>query len=283
MLVDFFDRQVRDLFPNAPPVVGPMAVTIFVWVVLMNTMDLVPVDLIPTAGYLLTGSVPHFKVLPTADLSLTAALALSVFAMTMYYSFKVKGVGGFLHEVATAPFGAKLMPVNILLRCVEEVARPLSLSMRLFGNLFAADFFAYRRVVVCGAVGVFGAIYFWRALGDIPYIGCAVARISLPDAVGGLTGDGTRKTQQKEKTMTSRIMQSIMVPLLAAFMAQSALAQESGAALSKALATIGAGLAGLGAAIGNRHVSPAACWKYRGSPSCESKLMVRFFLTVGLK
>ena len=124
MLVDFFDRQVRDLFPNAPPVVGPMAVTIFVWVVLMNTMDLVPVDLIPTAGYLLTGSVPHFKVLPTADLSLTAALALSVFAMTMYYSFKVKGVGGFLHEVATAPFGAKLMPVNILLRCVEEVARP---------------------------------------------------------------------------------------------------------------------------------------------------------------
>lgn len=139
MLVDFFDRQVRDLFPNAPPVVGPLAVTIFVWVVLMNTMDLVPVDLVAATGYVLTDSVPHFKVLPTADLSLTLALALYVFSMTMYYSFKVKGAGGFLHEVATAPFGAMLLPVNVLLRCVEEVARPLSLSMRLFGNLFAAE------------------------------------------------------------------------------------------------------------------------------------------------
>lgn len=139
MLFGFFDRQVRDLFPNAPPVVGPMAVTIFIWVLLMNTMDLVPVDLIAAAGYVATGSVPHFKVLPTADLSLTAAMAIFIFVMTMYYSFKVKGFGGFLHEVATAPFGAKLMPVNVLLRCVEEVARPLSLSMRLFGNLFAAE------------------------------------------------------------------------------------------------------------------------------------------------
>ncbi|MCH9705520.1 MAG: F0F1 ATP synthase subunit A, partial [Proteobacteria bacterium] len=81
----------------------------------------------------------HFKLLSTADLSLTLALALSVFAMTFYYNIKVKGIGGFLHEVATAPFGAKMAPVNILLRCVEEIAKPLSLSMRLFGNLFAAE------------------------------------------------------------------------------------------------------------------------------------------------
>lgn len=139
LLFGFFDRQVRDLFPNAPPVVGPMAVTIFVWVVLMNCMDVIPVDLITTSGYLLTGSVPHFKLLPTADLSLTAAMALSICLMTFYYSFKVKGVGGFLREVTTAPFGKMLFPINILLRCVEEVAKPLSLSMRLFGNLFAAE------------------------------------------------------------------------------------------------------------------------------------------------
>lgn len=139
LVFGFFDKQVRDLFPNAPPVVGPLAVTIFIWVVLMNTMDVLPVDLITSTGYLLTGSVPHFKLLPTADLSLTAAMAISVFAMTMYYNFKVKGFGGFMHEVATAPFGAKLAPVNVLLRCVEEVAKPLSLSMRLFGNLFAAE------------------------------------------------------------------------------------------------------------------------------------------------
>ena len=139
MLFGFFDKQVRDLFPDAPKIIGPMAVTIFIWVFLMNCMDLVPVDLLAAGGYLLTGSVPHFKLLPTADLSLTAAMATAVFALTMYYNIKVKGLGGFAHEVAVAPFGAKMAPINIILRVVEELAKPLSLSMRLFGNLFAAE------------------------------------------------------------------------------------------------------------------------------------------------
>lgn len=139
MLFGFFDKQVRELFPHAPPIVGPLALTIFIWVVLMNCLDLVPVDLVATSGYLLTDSVPHFKLLPTADLSLTAALALSVFAMILFYNLKVKGLGGFLREVATVPFGPLLMPVNVLLRVVEEIAKPLSLAMRLFGNLFAAE------------------------------------------------------------------------------------------------------------------------------------------------
>lgn len=139
MLFSFFDRQVRELFPGAPPMVGPMAVAIFVWVLLMNSLDLVPVDLVASSGYLLTGSVPHFKLLPTADLSLTAAMSLSVFALTIYYNIESKGAGGFLREMAVAPFGAKMFPANILLRIVEELARPLSLAMRLFGNLFAAE------------------------------------------------------------------------------------------------------------------------------------------------
>ena len=139
MLFGFFDKQVRELFPHAPPIVGPLAVTIFVWVFLMNCLDLVPVDLVATTGYILTDSPPHFKLLPTADLSLTAAMALVIFAMTIYYNLKNKGVIGFAREIATAPFGAMMAPVNILLRLVEEVARPLSLSMRLFGNLFAAE------------------------------------------------------------------------------------------------------------------------------------------------
>ena len=139
MTLGFFDKQVRDMLPNAPPIVGPLALAIFVWVFLMNCLDLVPVDLVASGGYLLTGSVPHFKVLPVADLSLTAAMALSVFALTLYYNIKVKGVGGFLHEAAAAPFGIKMAPANIALRIVEEVARPLSLAMRLFGNLFAAE------------------------------------------------------------------------------------------------------------------------------------------------
>ncbi|MGU9952065.1 MAG: F0F1 ATP synthase subunit A [Gammaproteobacteria bacterium WSBS_2016_MAG_OTU1] len=139
MLFAFFDKQVRDMIPHAPPLVGPLAVTLFVWIFLINCLDIVPVDLIATTGYLLTDSVPHFKILPTADLSLTAGLALSVFFLTMYYNIKNKGLGGFLHEVAAAPFGIKMAPANILLRIVEEVARPLSLAMRLFGNLFAAE------------------------------------------------------------------------------------------------------------------------------------------------
>lgn len=139
LLFGFFDKQVRDLFPNAPPVVGPLAVTIFIWVAVMNTMDVLPVDLVATTGYLLTESVPHFKLLPTADLSLTLAMALLIFGMTIYYSFRVKGVRGFLYEIMSAPFGIKWMPVNVLLRIVEEIAKPLSLSMRLFGNLFAAE------------------------------------------------------------------------------------------------------------------------------------------------
>lgn len=139
LLFGFFDKQVRDLFPHAPPIVAPLAITVFVWVLLMNSMDVLPVDLITATGYQLTGSVPHFKLLSTADLSLTLALALSIFFLTFFYNIKVKGVGGFLHEVATAPFGKWMLPVNVLLRCVEEVAKPLSLSMRLFGNLFAAE------------------------------------------------------------------------------------------------------------------------------------------------
>ena len=139
ILFEFIHKQVKDLFPAAPPVVAPLAITIFVWVLLMNTMDVLPVDTLTASSYLLTDSVLHFKLLPTADLSLTLALALSVFLLTLYYNLKVKGLGGFLHEVATAPFGKAFMPVNILLRCVEEIAKPLSLSMRLFGNLFAAE------------------------------------------------------------------------------------------------------------------------------------------------
>ena len=139
MLFEFFDRQIRDLFPAAPPIVAPLAITIFLWVFLMNCMDLVPVDLVAASGYLATGSVPHFKLVPTTDLSMTAALALSVFGLTIYYNFKVKGAKGVAHEVFTAPFGAKMAPVNFFLRLVEELAKPLSLAMRLFGNLLAAE------------------------------------------------------------------------------------------------------------------------------------------------
>ena len=160
MLFEFFDRQIRDLFPNAPALVGPLAMTIFVWVFLMNSMDLVPVDLVAATSYALTGEAAHFKLVPTTDLSLTLALALSVFALTIYYNFKNKGFIGFGKEVMSAPFGMKMAPVNVLLRVVEELARPLSLSMRLFGNLFAAEMI-FLLIASLSYVGWFGFLLQW--------------------------------------------------------------------------------------------------------------------------
>ena len=132
MLLLFIQDTAHSLFPNPPKIVAPLALTIFVWVFFMNVMDLVPVDLVAVFG-------GHAKIVPTTDVNLTFAMSLTVFAMIIYYNFKAKGFGGFLREVCVAPFGAKLFPVNIFMRLVEEIAKPISLSLRLFGNLFAAE------------------------------------------------------------------------------------------------------------------------------------------------
>ena len=128
----YVQNQVKGLFPSAGPLIAPMALTIFVWVFLMNSMDLVPVDLLAVFGI-------HAKLVPTTDLNQTLAMALVVFFLIIFYNWKVKGFGGFLREIASAPFGIRALPANVLLRLIEEFAKPLSLSMRLFGNLFAAE------------------------------------------------------------------------------------------------------------------------------------------------
>ncbi len=132
MLLLFIDSTVKSLFPNAPRLVGPLALTIFVWVLFMNMMDLVPVDIVAVTG-------AHAKLVPTTDVNLTFAMSLTVFGMVVYYNFKAKGPRGLLREVCSAPFGIKLLPANVFLRIVEELAKPISLSLRLFGNLFAAE------------------------------------------------------------------------------------------------------------------------------------------------
>ena len=135
MLVLFVRDLVHSLFPAAPRLIGPLALTVFTWVFFMNLMDLVPVDAL---NVLSQGHV-HAKIVPTTDLNVTFGLALSVFLLVIYYNLKVKGLGGFLKEVCVAPFGPWLMPVNLLMRLIEELAKPLSLALRLFGNLFAAE------------------------------------------------------------------------------------------------------------------------------------------------
>lgn len=137
VLILFVDRQVKDSFHGKTSFVGPMGLTIFVWVFLMNLMDLLPVDLLPRLSG--AAGVSYLRVVPTADMNLTLGMALTILCLVIVYNIKGKGGWGFIKDVCTHPFGAKLMPFNIALRFVEELAKPTSLSMRLFGNLYAGE------------------------------------------------------------------------------------------------------------------------------------------------
>ncbi|HJW24844.1 MAG TPA: F0F1 ATP synthase subunit A [Rhodocyclaceae bacterium] len=140
MVVSLVDQQVRDTFHGKSALVTPLAITIFVWVFVMNAMDLVPVDFLPFVAQHATGNehLP-FKFVPTTDPNLTFAMSISVFFIMLWMNFKVKGVGGFLHEVFSAPFGMKLAPINFIFRVVEDIAKPISLALRLFGNMYAGE------------------------------------------------------------------------------------------------------------------------------------------------
>jgi F-type H+-transporting ATPase subunit a len=144
LLVETVDAQVKDTFHGTNKLLAPLALTIFCWVFLFNAMDLLPVDLLPWAAHHV--GVEHLKVVPSTDLNTTFAMSLTVFVLIIYYSIKVKGLGGFLAELTLQPFVAKnivvkilLVPVNLLLEIVPFLARPISLSLRLYGNLFAGE------------------------------------------------------------------------------------------------------------------------------------------------
>lgn len=137
MVVGLVDQQVKDTFHGKSALVTPLAITIFVWVFVMNAMDLIPVDFLPVV--LGAAGVHYFKAVPTTDPNLTFAMSITVFFITLFMGFKVKGFSHFMHEVFAVPFGLKLAPVNLLFRIVEEIARPISLSLRLFGNMYAGE------------------------------------------------------------------------------------------------------------------------------------------------
>lgn len=144
-VVEFVNQQIKDIFPGTNPIIGPLAITIFVWVLMMNTMDLVPVDLVPAfAAWVggMFGADPHsvyMKIVPTTNLDTTFALALTVFALIVYYNIKVKGAWGYAKQFLFHPFGKYLIPVNIVMTAIEEIAKPVSLGLRLFGNMFAGE------------------------------------------------------------------------------------------------------------------------------------------------
>lgn len=145
-IVDFINDTVRGSFSGRNDLIAPLAFTIFGWIFLMNFMDLIPVDLLPWLAQLFgqygLGADPHhvyFKVVPTTDPNITFGLALGVFALVLYYSVKMKGFGGFFGELAFQPFPKWLFPVNLVLEGVALIAKPVSLALRLFGNMYAGE------------------------------------------------------------------------------------------------------------------------------------------------
>lgn len=137
MVLTFVDQQVKDTYHGKSALVTPLAITIFVWVFVMNAMDLIPVDVLPVVlGWF---GVHYFKSVPTTDPNLTFGMSLTVFVIMIGMGIKVKGIGHFTAEIFTAPFGAKLAPVNFIFRVIEDIAKPISLSLRLFGNMYAGE------------------------------------------------------------------------------------------------------------------------------------------------
>ncbi|MDR0770783.1 MAG: F0F1 ATP synthase subunit A [Burkholderiales bacterium] len=158
VMIEFIDNSVRGSFTGRNDMVAPLALTIFVWIFLMNLMDLVPIDYIPYAAQLM--GISHFKLVPTTDPNATIGMAIGVFILVLFYSMKVKGIGGFIGELALHPFASfclpvkfslspgnllrilaliVLIPVNLILELVNLIAKPVSLALRLFGNMYAGE------------------------------------------------------------------------------------------------------------------------------------------------
>jgi F-type H+-transporting ATPase subunit a len=139
MVVEFVDTQVKEVFHLDRRFLAPLALTIFLWVFFMNAMDLLPLDLPGmVAGWF---GLHYWRVVPTADVNTTFAMSITVLLIVIFYSFKAKGAGGYVHELFTAPFGANpvLWIPNFLLNLVELLSKPVSLAMRLFGNMYAGE------------------------------------------------------------------------------------------------------------------------------------------------
>ncbi|MDP3562315.1 MAG: F0F1 ATP synthase subunit A [Legionellaceae bacterium] len=138
MMLTFADNQVKDCFHGKNNVIGPLALTIFMWVFLMNFMDILPVDILPAIAKMF--GIHHLKVVPTNDLNLTLSMSFSVFLLIIFYSLKVKGLKGFTKELTMQPFNNPIfIPFNLLLELVGLIAKPISLALRLFGNLYAGE------------------------------------------------------------------------------------------------------------------------------------------------
>lgn len=184
ILLEMVDTQAKGIIHNAESrkFVGPLALTVFVWVFLLNSMDFLPVDLIPLIWQMIYGAAGHdpahayMRVVPTADLSTTLAMSTSVLLVCLYYNIKIKGAGGWVHELVTAPFGTSKNPLfalilgvlNLSMQLIEFTAKTVSHGMRLFGNMYAGE-------LVFMLIALMGAVGFGSATGVALWLGHVVA------------------------------------------------------------------------------------------------------------
>ena len=158
-IVEFIEDSVKGSFSGRNPLIAPLAFTIFIWIFLMNFMDLIAIDFLPGLAGLI--GIPYLKVVPTTDPNATFGMAFGVFFLILYYSFKIKGPGGFFGELAFQPFGKFGLPVNLLLEGVNLIAKPISLALRLFGNMYAGEMiFILIAIMYSGGlvIGTFGGL-----------------------------------------------------------------------------------------------------------------------------
>ncbi|OEY66075.1 F0F1 ATP synthase subunit A [Marinobacter sp. X15-166B] len=136
--IEFIESIVRDGFHARNPIIAPLALTIFMWILLMNALKFIPVDFIPVLAQAL--GLEYFKIVPTTDPNATFGISIGVFILILYYSLKVKGVGGFAKELSLQPFNHwALIPVNLVLEVLVLIVKPISLALRLFGNMYAGE------------------------------------------------------------------------------------------------------------------------------------------------
>jgi F-type H+-transporting ATPase subunit a len=153
IVLEFVDSQARDAYHGPSRLVTPIAITLFCWILMMNFVKMIPADFIAKPLELM--GVHYWKPVPTADLNATFGMSFSVFFLMIFFALRAKGLGGFIHELFTAPFGKWMFPANLLLNAVELLSKPVSLAMRLFGNMFAGEVL-FLLIWALGGAGLLG-------------------------------------------------------------------------------------------------------------------------------
>jgi F-type H+-transporting ATPase subunit a len=173
LLIGFVDEQAKGIFKHGDrnAFIAPAALTVFVWVLLMNSMDFLPVDIVAKGTHLV--SEHGFRIVPTADVNTTFALALSVWFLMIWFSIAAKGFGGWMHELFCSPFGKWMFPFNLLFNAIEYLSKPLSHSLRLYGNMYAGEII-FLLLWMWAATGLVGTIF-----GSVLGLGWAIFHILI--------------------------------------------------------------------------------------------------------